>query len=274
MTLFATASSGQNDGKVGGVVPRQVVAIMASVAAHAAIVLALVVLIPAARSITRPAYYVLAWVSSADSGNAGGANAAAAPVGPESDPGRLRERLSDAGEVPAIAPARRSIDASSFAKPETLAALLEDGDASLEHEADTRDGRKGIASGQAQSGSPHGPDATAMATTTGAGSGAGPGHGWGEAHAIGGHNPSPRYPEAARRDNEEGELMLRVLVAASGAVERVELAKSSGFELLDDAALDTVRMRWRFVPAQRDGRAVESWVLVPIRFTLTQARID
>ena len=66
-------------------------------------------------------------------------------------------------------------------------------------------------------------------------------------------------------------MTVRVLVGADGAVERAEVAESSGFDSLDDAALETVRSRWRFVPARHDGLAVESWVLVPIRFALLEA---
>ena len=64
-------------------------------------------------------------------------------------------------------------------------------------------------------------------------------------------------------------MTLHVLVAIDGSVERIEIAESSGFDDLDRSALDTVRKRWRFVPAKRsDGHPVESWVLVPIRFAL------
>ena len=66
-------------------------------------------------------------------------------------------------------------------------------------------------------------------------------------------------------------MTLRVLVGIDGLVARVELAESSGFDALDDAALETVRHRWRFVPARHGGLPVESWVLVPIRFALTEA---
>ncbi len=66
-------------------------------------------------------------------------------------------------------------------------------------------------------------------------------------------------------------MTLRVLVGSDGVVRRAEIAESSGFDALDDAALETVRRRWRFVPARRGGTAVESWVLVPIRFALTEA---
>jgi len=41
---------------------------------------------------------------------------------------------------------------------------------------------------------------------------------------------------------------------------------------LDQAAIETVRDSWRFVPAENDGAKLESWVIVPIRFSLEQAR--
>jgi protein TonB len=66
-------------------------------------------------------------------------------------------------------------------------------------------------------------------------------------------------------------VTVRVLVGADGSVERAEISDSSGFDSLDAAALDTVRSRWRFVPARHGGIAVESWVLVPIRFALLEA---
>ncbi len=66
-------------------------------------------------------------------------------------------------------------------------------------------------------------------------------------------------------------MTLRVMVRADGTVARVELAESSGHDVLDDSAVETVRTKWRFEPARRDGVAFESWVLVPIRFTLTEA---
>ena len=76
-------------------------------------------------------------------------------------------------------------------------------------------------------------------------------------------------PPAAAQ--QQGTVTVRVLIGADGSVERAEVAESSGFDSLDDAALETVRSRWRFVPARHDGLAVESWVLVPIRFALIEA---
>lgn len=80
-------------------------------------------------------------------------------------------------------------------------------------------------------------------------------------------NPAPSYPALSRRLNEEGRVLLRVHVSGEGRAERVELARSSGFERLDRAALEAVA-RWRFVPARQGGNAVAASVLVPVAFVL------
>jgi len=80
-------------------------------------------------------------------------------------------------------------------------------------------------------------------------------------------NPEPEYPPQSRRLREQGLVKLRVHVTVDGRVGEVTLHKSSGYERLDKAALDTVR-HWRFRPAQRAGIPVAGWVVVPIRFEL------
>jgi len=82
-------------------------------------------------------------------------------------------------------------------------------------------------------------------------------------------NEPPRYPNASRRMSEQGRVLLRVLVSAAGAPEKVELATSSGFERLDVAALETVRT-WKFVPAHQTGKPLAAWVQVPITFSLAR----
>lgn len=82
-------------------------------------------------------------------------------------------------------------------------------------------------------------------------------------------NPKPVYPPMSRRLNEEGKVLLRVHVAADGSAREVEVKQSSGFGRLDAAARDAVS-RWRFVPARRGNEAVDSWVAVPIVFSLEQ----
>lgn len=79
-------------------------------------------------------------------------------------------------------------------------------------------------------------------------------------------NPAPRIPHISRRKREEGTVVLRVLVSTEGRAQAVELESTSGFERLDEAARETVA-RWKFLPAQQAGHAVDAWVLVPISFS-------
>jgi len=87
-----------------------------------------------------------------------------------------------------------------------------------------------------------------------------------------GVNPKPVYPLLARRMGAQGEVLLRVRVQQNGSVAAVELVRSSGFTLLDEAATRTVRDRWRFIPARLNGVAIESWVEVPIKFVLAESQ--
>lgn len=80
-------------------------------------------------------------------------------------------------------------------------------------------------------------------------------------------NPPPAYPALARRNGEEGTVLLRVLVGRDGTPLKVEIDQSSRSRLLDHAALDAVK-GWRFVPARRGTDAIEAWVRVPVSFRL------
>lgn len=82
------------------------------------------------------------------------------------------------------------------------------------------------------------------------------------------NNPGPKYPFQARRNKQEGVVLLKVLVTPGGRAGEVRLEQSSGFQTLDRAAMKTVR-RWRFVPASQAGKAVAAWVVVPIGFSLS-----
>lgn len=81
------------------------------------------------------------------------------------------------------------------------------------------------------------------------------------------NNPRPSYPQAARRMGFQGKVVLNVEVLASGRAGQVQLHTSSGHEILDNAALQTVKT-WRFSPARRLGQAVTEWFLVPVKFSL------
>jgi len=80
-------------------------------------------------------------------------------------------------------------------------------------------------------------------------------------------NPAPVYPDDARRHREEGVVLLDVTVGEDGRVESLELATGSGYSLLDQSAMKTVR-EWRFKPATVGGVHLRSRVEIPIRFRL------
>lgn len=80
-------------------------------------------------------------------------------------------------------------------------------------------------------------------------------------------NPPPRYPRLARREGYEGRVLLRVRISADGRCLAVQVARSSGYAILDRAAAEAAR-DWRFRPATRGGCAVASELTVPVRFRL------
>ena len=81
-------------------------------------------------------------------------------------------------------------------------------------------------------------------------------------------HPAPRYPRQAVRAGLEGTVTLRVLVDEQGWPKSVEIEQSSGHRELDRSAREHVLAKWRFHPAQRQGRAISAYALVPIDFRL------
>lgn len=94
--------------------------------------------------------------------------------------------------------------------------------------------------------------------------------------AVGGKNskvrarsrPKPIFPREAKRAEQQGTVMVVVEVTASGSVASVAILRSSGFPLLDNAALQAVR-RYTFEPAIKSGIPVASRAEIPVRFDLT-----
>lgn len=78
----------------------------------------------------------------------------------------------------------------------------------------------------------------------------------------------PPYPAASARAEEEGVVLVRVRVGSDGRVLAAEVKDSSGHRRLDAAAVEHARRAWRFVPATRDGIAVEAWRDIPVRFEM------
>lgn len=85
-------------------------------------------------------------------------------------------------------------------------------------------------------------------------------------------NMQPKYPIISRKLNEEGEVLLVVMVSADGRAVDIKLEKSSGFARLDNSALYAVS-QWRFIPATNArGQGVSSTIRIPFEFKLDRAR--
>ena len=63
------------------------------------------------------------------------------------------------------------------------------------------------------------------------------------------------YPEEAKRRKLYGNLVMTVVVRADGTIDAIRIVKSSGFKLLDDAAVRIVKLAAPFAPFPADIRA-------------------
>jgi protein TonB len=77
----------------------------------------------------------------------------------------------------------------------------------------------------------------------------------------------PPYPTSEIRMGHEGTVLLRLQILPNGRIGAVELAQSSGFPRLDEAAMREARM-WRMKPGTQGGVATAMWTVVPIKFQL------
>jgi len=80
-------------------------------------------------------------------------------------------------------------------------------------------------------------------------------------------NPRPEYPSLARKRGYQGTVLLEILVDRGGKAKDLRVFTSSGYPILDKAALRSVK-GWLFEPGVRGSKSVEMWVRIPIRFHL------
>lgn len=81
------------------------------------------------------------------------------------------------------------------------------------------------------------------------------------------NNQMPAYPSLSRKLGEQGRVLLSVYILADGTVGEIKLKKSSGFDRLDDAALNAVK-RWKYVPAKQAGVPINYWFVQPFDWSL------
>ncbi len=82
-------------------------------------------------------------------------------------------------------------------------------------------------------------------------------------------NKKPIYPRAARIKGYEGTVYLKISLSSEGKVIKSVIKKSSGFAILDKAALKA-SLKWHFKPAYVNGVAIPTTILVPVTFKLSK----
>jgi protein TonB len=74
----------------------------------------------------------------------------------------------------------------------------------------------------------------------------------------------------AQRSGEQGDVYLKVYVHENGSGDRVQVAKSSGYPDLDNAAIESV-LNWRYIPASQNGQTVADWTTLHLVYQLPQS---
>ena len=81
-------------------------------------------------------------------------------------------------------------------------------------------------------------------------------------------NPHPTYPLIARKKGWEGRVVLQTDVDKEGNVKFISILESSGFKVLDDISIETLKT-WKFTPAKLGNKFVDDIVNIPVKFVLT-----
>ena len=83
------------------------------------------------------------------------------------------------------------------------------------------------------------------------------------------YNPNQRYPRMSQTMGEQGTVLVRILIGDNGLPKKAELQKTSGFERLDQAALEFV-MQSRYKPGTLGGKPTEMWMGREVKYILRQ----
>ena len=80
------------------------------------------------------------------------------------------------------------------------------------------------------------------------------------------HKRKPKYPEAARDAGKEGVVRLEATIGIDGKAKDIRVIDGIGSGC-DEAAIYALK-KSRFTPAEKDGKPVESRIIIPYRFKI------
>ena len=81
-------------------------------------------------------------------------------------------------------------------------------------------------------------------------------------------NPHPTYPLIARKKGWEGKVIIQADIDKEGNVSKIKILESSGFKVLDNVSLKTLK-KWKFTPARIGNEFVNDSLRIPVKFLLT-----
>ena len=76
------------------------------------------------------------------------------------------------------------------------------------------------------------------------------------------------YPQEAKDKNIQGKSLIRFVVEKDGSITDVEVARSSGNDLLDQESMRVVKSMPKWNPGKQSGRAVRTRFVLPVMFRL------
>lgn len=79
--------------------------------------------------------------------------------------------------------------------------------------------------------------------------------------------PTPHYPRVARLRGLEGEVVIKLAVDSQGVPVKTSLVRSSGYQMLDQAALEGLK-RWRFGPTGDVSKTIAFTTQKTVKFQL------
>ena len=88
------------------------------------------------------------------------------------------------------------------------------------------------------------------------------------ARSIAATHTIPEYPALSRRLREQGTMRLKLTIDEKGIVTQATVVNSTGFQRLDEAAVNWVKSHWRYTPAMQGTRAVPSMADAIVEFRL------
>ena len=77
----------------------------------------------------------------------------------------------------------------------------------------------------------------------------------------------PRYPTGLLRLEEEGVVSVKVLVGTNGRAKDIRLLSTPHQDFWDSTRKHALK-KWRFKPATEDGKPVESWITLKVKFEI------